>query len=90
MAADAVLASPAGEHTALAPSKPTEGQNAMPPHKTYKFGILGMMSCLRMISWAKDRNVTLQRTCTALMFTLLKMKVLARHGLRCFKGKFYN
>ncbi|EDL23423.1 mCG147798 [Mus musculus] len=42
---------------------PTAGQSAEPLYKTYKFGIFSMMSCLKMISWAKERNCILQRTC---------------------------
>lgn len=77
-------------HLFFKASLPTGGQSSVPPYKTYKFGILSMMSCLKMICWAQERNGILRRTCAVLVFTLLEMKVLVRHGLCCFKGKFYN
>lgn len=54
-AATAAALISAGEHTALVSraNLPTQGQNASPKHKTYKFGILSMMSCLKMISWQR-------------------------------------
>lgn len=68
---------------------PTGGQNALPKHKTYKFGILSMMSCLKMISWQR-KSMAFCKDVHLLMFTLLKMKVLISHRLCSFKGKFYN
>lgn len=70
-------------------SLPIEGQNALPKHKTYKFGILSMMSCLKMISW-QENKWHFVKMCTIFMFMLLKMKVLISHRLCSFKGKFYN
>lgn len=34
---------------------PAEGQSALPINKPYKFMILSMMSCLKMISWQQSK-----------------------------------